>query len=441
MVRVHGLQILGIESKTAFTSVFLVVNPFIWYYAVIIFLQNTLRSLSLNNTDSALVWGVHFSGIIFAALAGASLTKRIDKRRFLTFWMIFGVISSLVLSAISTSVPVIVLVALVLGVSLGLGMPACMTYYTECVPVEKRGRISGVVMLITGVGLFIFGIFPFTSPIMLGIVLGVWRLSSVLVFHLSKPSKEAKEEKREDSSYKTILGQQSFVLYLIPWIMLSLVNYLGSPTQVDIVGRDTVAFMSIIRNLMMGVFAIIGGFLLDFVGRKRIAISGFVMLGIDAATLGLFPSSVWANYFSATVDGIALGFLLVIFIVTIWGDLSNGKSSSKYYAIGVLPFFVSKLLELTIGKDISLFIVQYAGGTNGLFSFLAFYLFLAILPLVYAPETLPEKLMKDRDLKSYTEKALKQAQKDAGKSQKKDSDEAEESPEDEEARKLAEKYY
>jgi hypothetical protein len=40
-----------------------------------------------------------------------------------------------------------------------------------------------------------------------------------------------------------------------------------------------------------------------------------------------------------------------------------------------------------------------------IFSFASVFLFLAVLPLIYAPETLPEKTMKDRDLKSYIEKA------------------------------------
>jgi len=78
----------------------------------------------------------------------------------------------------------------------------------------------------------------------------------------------------------------------------------------------------------------------------------------------------------------------------------------------------------------------------------SFFLFLAVIPLMYAPETLPEKAMKDRDLKSYTEKALEKAQKEAEKSQKKQPDKTEkgkeepkETPEDAEARKLAEKYY
>ncbi len=62
--------------------------------------------------------------------------------------------------------------------------------------------------------------------------------------------------------------------------------------------------------------------------------------------------------------------------------------------------------------------LEYYAAT--IFSFASVFLFLAVLPLIYAPETLPEKLMKDRDLKSYVEKAKKKAQKESGKVNKKD---------------------
>jgi uncharacterized membrane protein YhhN len=96
----------------------------------------------------------------------------------------------------------------------------------------------------------------------------------------------------------------------------------------------------------------------------------------------------------------------VIFVVTIWGDLSHTEPGDKYYAMGVLPFFISKLLELLIGKDIAGMVSE-----NALFSFIAFFLFLAVLPLIYAPETLPEKTIKERELKGYLEKAKKEAEK------------------------------
>jgi Sec-independent protein translocase protein TatA len=85
------------------------------------------------------------------------------------------------------------------------------------------------------------------------------------------------------------------------------------------------------------------------------------------------------------------------------------------------------------------------------FSLAGFFLFLAILPLLYAPETLSETTMKDRELKNY----IKKAQKEVAKAQNKEdeSNECENKDEkdsveftvnqedDEQARELAEKYY
>jgi hypothetical protein len=45
------------------------------------------------------------------------------------------------------------------------------------------------------------------------------------------------------------------------------------------------------------------------------------------------------------------------------------------------------------------------------FSLAAFFLFLAVMPLMYAPETLPEKKIQERELRVYLEKAKKVKQK------------------------------
>jgi len=97
--------------------------------------------------------------------------------------------------------------------------------------------------------------------------------------------------------------------------------------------------------------------------------------------------------------------------LTLWGDLSHGSSADKFYALGVMPFFASKLLELTVGSYIlNVATSTTQASTTTLFSLTAFFLFLAVLPLVYAPETLPEKTMRERELKIYVEKAQEVAQ-------------------------------
>jgi hypothetical protein len=161
----------------------------------------------------------------------------------------------------------------------------------------------------------------------------------------------------------------------------------------------------------------------------------------------LSPTSQFSWYFHTAVDGIAWGLLLAVFVTTIWGDLSHEAASDKYYAVGVLPFFISRFLPLVLAAQIEAVVPENA---YAVFSFTAFFLFIAVLPLVYAPETLPEKIMHQRELKKYLEKAQKIAAKteqneDESKQceneDEKDSVEFRVKEDDEKACELAEKYY
>jgi MFS family permease len=447
MVKIGVGTLLG--TKTTLANVALITNALVWYYVVLVlFLQDTVARLPAGTSGfSIAIWGVHFSSVILSALVGAVLANRVDRGKLLMVWMLAGVASSLtLLLSGTTNVLLLSLIGAALGVSLGFGMPACISQFTDSIPLEARGRISGLTLFMSGVGIFAFSVASITDFWILGILLAVWRTVSILVSQFAHRFPQS-EQKKSVPTYKKIVGQRSFILYFVPWVMFSLINYLVAPSRLTIEGGDQ-GNLTLIQTGFMGVAAIIGGFLLDSTGRKRIAVVGFTLLGLGTAVLGISTESTYILYFNAVVDGIAWGLLLVLFVLTIWGDLSQGQFSDKYYAIGVAPFFISKFLDLTVGNTI----LVSLGNSPALFSFGAFFLFIAVLPLVYAPETLPEKLMKDRDLRSYAEKALKQVQKETEKPPKKGKPKEEnkqekpeetpkESPEDEEARKLAEKYY
>jgi MFS family permease len=397
--RFRGLSDLG--SRKNVVSIILVANAFVWYYTVLSFLESTKPSI--------LVWVVHFSALILSGLVGASFEKQLERSKLLILWMIIGVVSSTVLFALrSTSAILVSLVSLFLGLSLGFGMPVCMSYFSDSVAVESRGRVSGVTILASGVWMAAFGLAPQDDIFLVGIILGIWRFSSLLVFLWAKDYRRI-ERKGSASSYKDVFGQHSFVLYFVPWVMFSLVNYLANPKMPSSINYPG---LGLVQTVFMGVAAVVGGIFVDSVGRKPIAIAGFALLGVGTAVLGLSGNSLLdipalVLYFNPMIDGIAEGFLLLLFVLTLWGDLSHNFSSDKYYALGVMPFFVSKLLELTVGPYI------FAGitSTTMLFSFTAFFLFLAVLPLFYAPETLPEKVIKERELTLYVEKAQEVAQK------------------------------
>jgi MFS family permease len=144
--------------------------------------------------------------------------------------------------------------------------------------------------------------------------------------------------------------------------------------------------------LVAGVFA-------DLVGRKRIVIFGYVMLGMGYAALGLFPYQVFSWYFYVAVDGLAWGIFALIFFITIWGELAAYRTKDKYYFLGVLPFLASTYVEFLFEPYAKIISVSTS------FSLASLFLFLAVLPLMYAPETLPEKKIRERELKDYLKKA------------------------------------
>lgn len=394
------------EKKKLFLNIFLVANPLVWYYTVIIVLQENLGMMSINALTTFLIWCLHFFGLIVSALIGATLTKNVKREQLLKLWILSSVFSSLTLILINTpSLLAISFLSILCGVSLGWGMPTCMGHYTECVPVENRGRTSGLAMLATGIGIAMFSVIKISDIVLLGIILAAWRASSLFIFRFLKPSMI---KQKTSASYKSIINQRAFIMYFIPWLMFSLVNYLSTPLESGLIGtvHQSTEVLPTFQAGIMGIAAVIGGFLVDSVGRKRVAIAGFVLIGLGTSVLGIYPKNLLSWYFSAITDGAAFGFLLVIFVLTIWGDLSYDAPSDKLYALGVTPFFISKFLELTIGESIAAGIEPYA-----LFSFTAFFLFLAVLPLVYAPETLPEKHIRERELKSYLEKAMREREK------------------------------
>ncbi len=435
------------SAKNALVATLLITNAIVWYYFASNILKQTVGEMQITYLVTVLIWTAHYGGIGLSAIFGYLLQKKFRNRKtFLTFWMLLGILSSITSILVDKTNPTeVFLISLFLGVSLGIGMPSCMGYFTEKVNIAKRGRIGGLVLLLSGLGVFLLGLLSSDSLVLQTFILTFWRIFGLLAFLALKP-KSVPLEKSKDPSYRSLIREKPFLLYFIPWLMFSLITYLTIPLQSALVGTSTVDFFMVVEAALMGIFAFVGGFFSDLFGRKRLAIIGFALLGFGYSVLGVFYNvSSWSWYIYTVVDGIALGLLYVVFVVTIWGDLNPNRNSDKYFALGVLPFFISKYVEYVASSGI----IEIA--ETAIFSFTAFFLFLAVLPLVYAPETLPELIMRERELKTYVEKAQKKAQKKAAKEaeKKQNSDSSpDQSPseedEDEEikrAEQLAEQYY
>jgi hypothetical protein len=431
-----------ISTRNVVIGIVLVANTLIWYSYAFNFLNAMINEVSLPYAETLIMWSLNFIGGAISAIIGTLVIKKTRWFTFISIWMSLGIVSSLI-PVVSSGGATLLILSLLFGISFGLGLPASLKFCTQVTKTEMRGRFSGIILLFNGLGLILVLAIESINIIPPYLILAFLRAGGLLVFLLLWPP-EKLEPQAKTTSYVSILKNRQFIFYFIPWIIFSLVSYLSLPILFSAFEKAeaTIRTLSIIESVLTSCFAVVSGFLADYFGRKRVVIAGFILFGLGYAILGINAKELSSWYFYTVVDGIAWGIFYTIFVLTLWGDLSNQIDSDKYYALGGLPFFLASFVRFILASFIADNVPYYA-----IFSFAALFLFLAVLPLMYAPETLPEKTMKDRDLKSYTEKALKQAQKDADKSKKKDSakaeeeKETEETPQDEEARKLAEKYY
>ena len=140
-------------------SAFSIANAFIWYFLAATSLQNVIDKVANNNySEIALMWTAHFLALFISFIGGTLLLKKINRKSLFTFWILLGIFSPLVLLSINFApVPLTFLVATLFGVSLGLGMPQCVEYFTKITATEKHGRYGGIIILASGLVFFALG--------------------------------------------------------------------------------------------------------------------------------------------------------------------------------------------------------------------------------------------------------------------------------------------
>jgi hypothetical protein len=300
------------------------------------------------------------------------------------------------------------LISGIVGTYCGFGFPVLLGYYTATTKSMNRAKISGIIMFITSLSYALMILFIQTA-LSAVIVLSICKLCGLLAVIFLKLS-EVKINKEEKVSYKTILKNRSMLLYLVPWLMFSVVNTFALPTLSIGFGADTINTVTLMENVLAGIFAVIFGFVADRFGRKRLLFFGFTMLGLGYAILGLFPSS-YGLYFYTFVDGVAWGIFVMLFILTIWGDIAGKRDSEKFFIIGFSPYLISAFLQVLFGQ----FIAESVTNLTNVFLFISIFLFIAVTPLYFAPETLSEKDKRDNELKTYLEDAEKKVRKETSK--------------------------
>jgi len=399
---------LSFQGSTS--AMALLFNSLSWYFLGLIVVDkiaNVFVDASFENMALGLAYPI---SIIIAGLIGATFFTKMHTTKFFSIWVFSGLFAALLPGIpLATSFPASIIFVLFIGSSLGIGMPLCLSYFATSVPSGKRGKSGGIVFLCTALiaplvslAITMTSLDLFSSVV----VFASWRAWSLLILPFFHEDMHFETNNIRGKSLFSILGEKNFRLYFIAWLMFSLVDSFES-----VVLRPAILLIPIgirlLEPLIAGISALAAGIFSDWIGRKRIMIFGFVSLGIAYAILGIahdytighIPGQIYTFFF--IVDGVAIGLLWVLFTIVIWGDMPR-FGREKYYAVGETPLFLTQVVSLLSAPLLTSF-----SETAPIFSLAAFFLFISVIPLLYARETLPMKNIQEHQLKTYTEEALK----------------------------------
>jgi MFS family permease len=365
----------------------------------------TLSHLNITAEQNFIIWGGCNLAMICSGITGAIFSSRTRRFTLLYLWIILGTITSLMIYFLPyLPFSYIFLVSLLWGISFGLGMPACLACFADQTTFENRGSVGGLIFFASS------GLTPMiitlsgTSFAMSSLVSVAWRIIAIIILLLLlRPQEEIRYEEKQQASFRLVLFDKKVLLYLIPWFMFSFIYGFQKVTLEQSLQVDFYDFLRMIQSVAATISAILGGLICDRIGRKRVVIYGFVSLGIAYAVVGIVHTeSTIPFYFYSVIDGIAWGIFITLFVLTLWGDFASlsMKDAEKYYAVGSIPFFVADFVGFAFAPYVR-------APISAAFSVASFFLFLAVLPLMYAPETLPEKKIREREIKDYIEKAKK----------------------------------
>jgi len=345
---------------------------------------------------------IYLMSIIISSIVGTLFLGKARKIQVLKAWVIFGVLVSLLTVFLAKYFPEWIIVSLfLLGASFGIATPFCLDLLVKVSAIEDRGKIGGTISFVTFSIVFI--LYRIILPLDLasiGIFLALWRCWSLpIVFLIKEELFQRNDNSQEMQKLMLKLKNRTFWLYFTAWLMFSFIDSF-QVIVLNIKAEELAFFIKLIEPCVASFSAIIIGAVSDIIRRKNVLVFSFTFLGVAYAILGLFSHSFTVWLFYSVIDGVAIGSAFVLFVIVIWGEVAVGNSAI-FYAVGEIPFFIAEALSLMLKEYLVLIPLSNS------FSLASFFLFIAVIPLLFAPETLPEKVLKERELRSYIERAKK----------------------------------
>ncbi len=384
-------------SPRRFTAVtFITAGILSWLFLIVAYFDSIFTSLTGDPFWGNIGEPMFFGFGAFFAIIGSMISEKVDRRKLLWSWITIGILATVSL-AVFQGIIFSLLSTVFLGISLGLGFPSCAALLADCTAVEERARVAGTIILETFimVSLALIGI-NLLNLGLIGVILflAILRGTSYLALGLDFCTKI----KEKPKSWRFIFSHRDFVFYLLPWMMFNAASglvafaFMGLPQTPDYQWALTIG--SPLRFLGTAIFGLASGVVADRFGRKQPIIIGLILLGVGFAFLGLATSPLSVLVYQM-FSGIAWGGLMAVYLAVL-GDLAFPGSKEKFYALGaVTPLII--YMSLASIPELS----GVSAPANFISPILSIILFLSIVPILYASETLPESKMRERRFRKH----------------------------------------
>jgi hypothetical protein len=236
---------------------------------------------------------------------------------------------------------------------------------------EERGRVAGFVGFVTLPSYFFTAEILLTNLDLVFVTIFGAILSLAVAITLRFAPMRNLAIQKSDANY---LKKRTVLLYVIPWLLFSLVNAtLASSISKNISAMVAPSFyLFLVASQVIGATlgALIGGFVADIFGRRPSLMLSLTLYGISSALIGLFQNNIFL-LFSYAANGLSWGILFILYVFVVWGDLATEKTVGKMYSIGlaiyysalgigllISPFSATPLISITLASCLLLFFLN-----------------------------------------------------------------------------------
>ncbi len=341
---------------------------------------------------------------LFSMLASGSISGLIiDRvlRREIVIWVITFVASAFTYAYLWVNeFTVLFPASLFLGVVAGLVPVAWGAFFADNTSPEDRGKIMGLSVAASMPIAYIFLAYKPIGDSLRALFIAIVSiyLLAMLAININFPGNPENKRGRRRGRVEIELN---FFYYAAPiFLFYAVAGFLLSLGLPAIQGNVSNGLFTIAWALPFFFGAVLGGILLDGIGRKFPMIVGLAIIGVSLAMLGIVGTQL--SFIS--IVPLAIGFAIVStasFII--WADLAPARARAVHYGVG----FSLMAIALIVGL---MGVGTVLGGVNP--SQINTYLlvcsgtiFLCIPPLLQVEDALPKEIIEQRKMRQYLERA------------------------------------